>query len=148
MCHNGELLIVDNLGKGFDLYQYPRTSPIQAFKIPRAHSYVKDMSFIEGGRSVACSSDHGAVYLYELEEFQCIQKLKAGRNKADIQAPDVGLKLQPPTLELTSLIKSSSTEERHLLTAGSSEQDPAIFIWEKRVRPMEMGHKCGLIERM
>jgi hypothetical protein len=82
-------LLVDNLAKGFDLYQYPRSSPSESFPIPREKAYVQEGIFLENETSIACGSDHGDIYIYSLGTTKCLQKLKHGGGKAAIQVLDV-----------------------------------------------------------
>jgi WD40 repeat protein len=92
---NDDLLLVDNLVDGFDLYQYPRTSPSESFHIPREKAYVHGCAFV-GGELVACGSDHGLVYLYSVDTGQSVGKLWHGSRNAMIQVIEVYF--NPPTL--------------------------------------------------
>ena len=85
---NDDLLLVDNLVDGFDLYQYPRTSPSESFHIPREKAYVHGCAFV-GGELVACGSDHGLVYLYSLETGLSAGKLMHGSRNAMVQVIEV-----------------------------------------------------------
>jgi hypothetical protein len=82
-------LLVDNLTKGFDLYQYPRTSPSDSFSIQREKAIVQEGIFLENETSIACGSDHGDIYVFSLGTSKCLQKLKHGGGKAAIQVLDV-----------------------------------------------------------
>jgi len=82
-------LLVDNLAKGFNLYQYPRSSPAESFAIPREKAYVQEGVFLESKTSIACGSDHGEIYLFSLGTSKCLQKLKHGGGKTAVQVLDV-----------------------------------------------------------
>jgi len=85
---NDDWLLVDNLVDGFDLYQYPRTSPSQSFHITREKAYVHGCAFV-GGKLVACGSDHGVVYLYSLDTWRSAGKLRHGSRNTMIQVVEV-----------------------------------------------------------
>lgn len=82
-------LLVDNLAKGFDLYQYPHSSPSDIFTIPRQTCHIFEAAFLENETAMACGSDHGIVHIFSLETSQCLQKLKHGGKKTMIQTVDV-----------------------------------------------------------
>ena len=82
-------LLVNNLTKGFDLYQYPQSSPSDSFSIPWGKAIVQEGIFLKNDTSIACGSDHGDMYIYSLGKFKCLQKLKHGGGKAAIQVLDV-----------------------------------------------------------
>jgi hypothetical protein len=86
---NEDWLLVDNLAKGFDLYQYSRTSPSESFTVPRENAYIHAVKFLESGHLVGCGSDHGMIYLFCPETVKCIQKLRHGSKKSLIQVIDV-----------------------------------------------------------
>jgi len=85
---NDDWMLVDNLVDGFDLYQYPRTSPSESFHIPREKSYVFGCTFV-GGKLVACGSDHGLVYLYSVDTGRVAGKLRHGSRSAMVQVIEV-----------------------------------------------------------
>ncbi len=90
ILNSGEnILIVDNLVNGFDIYKYPHTAPFNAIEVPRKTPFIHGASFIENGSQVACGSDHGIVYLYSVEKGERLQKLKHGSQTTMIQALDV-----------------------------------------------------------
>jgi len=82
-------LLVNNLAKGFDLYQYPCSSPVESFAIPRKKAYVQEGVFLENETSIACGSDHREIYLFSLGTSKCLQKLKHGGRKTAVQVLDV-----------------------------------------------------------
>ncbi|KAF8886712.1 WD40-repeat-containing domain protein [Gymnopilus junonius] len=79
-------LLVDNLMKGFDLYEYPRPSPSESFPIVRERPYVHDTMFLEHGGCIACGSDHGKVYLFCPETGELVQRLAHGSRTSMVQA--------------------------------------------------------------
>jgi hypothetical protein len=79
------LLLVDNLAKGFDLYNYPHSSPSDSFSIPREKAFVQEAAFLEAQTSVACGSDHGQIHIFAVGTSKCLQKLKHGSRKTSIQ---------------------------------------------------------------
>ncbi|KJA14545.1 hypothetical protein HYPSUDRAFT_208625 [Hypholoma sublateritium FD-334 SS-4] len=110
-------LLVDNLAKGFDLYQYPHSSPADSFAIPRADCCVQEAAFLEDESAFASGSDHGKIYIFSLKNTsQCLQVLKQGGKKTMIQVVD-----------------ACSTGESHLVASGTSEKKSTVFIWEKTI---------------
>lgn len=90
MSPDEKWLLVDNLAKGFDLYQYPHSSPSDSFAIPRVDCCVQEAAFLEDESAFASGSDHGKIYIFSLKNTsQCLQVLKQGRKKTMIQVIDV-----------------------------------------------------------
>ena len=90
MSPDEKWLLVDNLVKGFDLYQYPHSSPTDSFATPRADCYVQEAAFLEDESAFASGSDHGKIYIFSLKNSsQCLQALKQGGKKTLIQVVDV-----------------------------------------------------------
>ena len=139
MSADYELLLVDNLVKGFDLYQYPRTSPSDSFNIPREDAFIQEAVFLENANSIACGSDHGKIYLFSLETTKCTQKLSHGARKSTIQILDVCCPssiLCLPTLPHGSF-QACTSNNRHMIASSSNNSKPCIYIWEKKVCPNE-----------
>ena len=88
LSSNEDWLLVDNLANGFDLYQFPRTSPSESFHIPRERAYIHGCAFVGGGL-VACGSDHGIVYLYSLDTGRFVGNLRHGSRNVVIQVVEV-----------------------------------------------------------
>lgn len=82
-------ILVDNLAKGFDLYQFPHSSPSDIFTIPRQTCHIFEAVFLENKTAIACGSDHGVVQIFSLETSQQLQKLKHGGKKSKIQMVNV-----------------------------------------------------------
>ncbi|KAJ3498536.1 hypothetical protein NLJ89_g10208 [Agrocybe chaxingu] len=125
------LLLVDNLVKGFDVYSYPHTSPSDSFTIKRGKTYLQDSVFLEDGSSIGCGSDHGKIYLYSLETTKCVQTLKHGSKITMVQALD-----------------ACSNNNYHLIASGTTEKRPKIHIWEKSSGPKrqrERDHGCNWV---
>ncbi|KJA19401.1 hypothetical protein HYPSUDRAFT_204618 [Hypholoma sublateritium FD-334 SS-4] len=117
MSPDEKWLLVDNLAKGFDLYQYPHSSPSDSFAIPRVDCCVQEAAFLEDESAFAGGSDHGKMYIFSLKNTsQCLQVLKQGGKKTMIQAID-----------------ACSTGESHLIASGTSEKKSTVCIWEKRI---------------
>ena len=57
ICSRGKSLLVENLSKGFDLYDLPRSSPSYTFQTPTRKRCIKDGVFAEESTVVACGSD-------------------------------------------------------------------------------------------
>jgi hypothetical protein len=89
MSTDEDWLLVDNVSKGFDLYQYPQNSPSESFLVPRKTAYIHEAAFLEGGRFVVCGSNHGIIYIFCPESGKCIQKLSHGSRRSLIQVLDV-----------------------------------------------------------
>jgi len=83
-------LLIENLSKGYDLYELPRSSPLCTYPIPTKMRCVKDVVFAENDDFIACGSDHGNVYLFSLDSSEPIQILHQASSNADVQAIDVG----------------------------------------------------------
>ena len=64
-CFNADLL-VDNLAKGFDLHDFPQSSPSDSFAIPRERAFVQEAIFLEDETMIACGSDHGRIYTFSV----------------------------------------------------------------------------------
>ncbi len=76
--------------KGFDLYQYPHSSPTDSFATPRAECCVQEATFLENESAFASGSDHGKIYIFSLKSSsQCLQVMKQGGKKTMIQVVDV-----------------------------------------------------------
>lgn len=91
MCFNSKrsCLLVDNLAKGFDLYNYPHTSPSDSFVIPRERAFVQQAIFLEKETTIACGSDHGTIYIFSVGTAKCLQKIGHGSRKTLIQVLNV-----------------------------------------------------------
>ncbi|KDR79751.1 hypothetical protein GALMADRAFT_136362 [Galerina marginata CBS 339.88] len=114
---SGKLLLVDNLSRGFDLYNLPRSSPSYTFAVPTKKKCVKDGAFAEQASAIVCSSDHGKVYVFSMASSSPIQVLKSASKHVEVQAID-----------------TTSTPESHFIASGSSAAMPEIVIWEKQIK--------------
>jgi hypothetical protein len=137
-CFNADRtrLLVDNLAKGFDLYDFPQSSPSDSFAIPRERAFVQEAIFLEDETMIACGSDHGRIYTFSVGTAKCIQKIKHGSSKSLVQIlsvrtlPSLAL---PFTFHLIINYQSSTTRERHLIASGTNDKTPNIYVWEKQV---------------
>ena len=133
MSPDEKWLLVDNLAKGFDLYQYPHSSPTDSFATPRVECCVQEAAFLEDESAFASGSDHGKIYIFSLKSSsQCLQMLKQGGKKTMIQVVDVSYNGCPGNIS-KYLTQACSTGESHLIASGTSEKKSTICLWEKRV---------------
>ena len=137
MCFNADRtrLLVDNLAKGFDLYDFPQSSPSDSFNIPRERAFVQEGIFLEDETTIACGSDHGHIYTFSVGTTKCLQKIRHGSQKSLVQVLTVCTSF--PLLFMIHLImnfQGSTTRERYLIASGTSDKVPEINVWEKQVR--------------
>ena len=127
-------LLVDNLAKGFDLYDFPQSSPSDSFAIPRERAFVQEAIFLEDETMIACGSDHGRIYTFSVGTAKCIQKIKHGSSKSLVQVLSVRTQSSfPLPFRLIINYQGSSTRERHLIVGGTNNKMPDIYVWEKHV---------------
>src|ERR1700684_1222721 len=90
-CFNADRtrLLVDNLAKGFDLYDFPQSSPSDSFSIPRERAFVQQAIFLEDETMIACGSDHGHIYTFSVGTTKCLQKIRHGSFKSLVQVLSV-----------------------------------------------------------
>lgn len=93
ICPNEKHLLVDNLSTGYDMYNFPRTSPARSFKVPTSRKFIKQGVFVESATGVACGSDHGYVYVFRAQTSKPAQMLQHAGKKVLIQAIDVSERL-------------------------------------------------------
>lgn len=74
---------------GFDVYAMPRTTPIRHFGVPMNRKYVKKAVYAEKGMTVVGGSDHGKVYVFEIENTGAKQILIHGKKDVMIQSVEV-----------------------------------------------------------
>ncbi|KAF8805709.1 hypothetical protein BYT27DRAFT_7142257 [Phlegmacium glaucopus] len=110
-------LLVDNLAKGFDLYDFPHTSPSDSFPVSRTKAFIQQGIFLEDETSIACGSDHGQIHIFSLGTSKSLQKLKQGSAKTMVQVLD-----------------ACSTTNQHLIASGTDEKKPVIHVWEKKAK--------------
>jgi hypothetical protein len=84
--YSSKLLLVDNLSKGFDLYELPRSSPSYSFAVPNKKKCVKDGAFAEKASAIVCGTDHGQVYVFSTASSTPMQILRAAGKTVEIQA--------------------------------------------------------------
>src|ERR1700684_1204612 len=135
-CFNADRmrLLVDNLAKGFDLYDFPQSSPSDSFSIPRERAFVQQAIFLEDETMIACGSDHGRIYTFSVGTAKCIQKIKHGSSKSLVQVLTVRtLLFLKFAFHLIINYQGSTTREHHLIASGTSDKMPDIYVWEKQV---------------
>lgn len=86
LCYRDRLLLVDNLATGFDLYDFPRSSPSFTFRVPMAKRSIKSAVFAEQASVVICGSDHGKIYIFSTGSSEPMQVIKHGGGTTEIQA--------------------------------------------------------------
>jgi len=126
-CFNADRtrLLVDNLAKGFDLYNYPESSPSDSFTIPRERAFIQEAIFVEDETMIVCGSDHGLIYTFSVGTTKCLQKIRHGSYKSLVQ------------------VLAGSTRERYLIAAGTDDKMPDINVWEKKRKGyIERGRSC------
>ena len=74
---------------GFDLYPPNRTSAIKKFKVATSKKYIKQAVFAEKGKLVACGSDHGLGYVFDVNLSGIPQRLAHGKGDELIQTVEV-----------------------------------------------------------
>jgi hypothetical protein len=89
ICSRERLLLVENLSKGFDLYDLPRSSPSYTFAVPTKKRCIKVGVFAEDSSIVACGSDHGKIYIFSTASPVPLQIMRQAGRWTDIQALDV-----------------------------------------------------------
>ena len=96
-CFNADRsrLLIDNLAKGFDLYNFPQTSPSDSFAVRREKAFAQEAIFLEDETMVACGSDHGTVYTFSVGTMKCLQKIKHGCSKSHVQVLAVRISFIP-----------------------------------------------------
>ncbi|KAF5328350.1 hypothetical protein D9619_013347 [Psilocybe cf. subviscida] len=111
---NGNMVLVDNLVDGFDLYTFPGLEHFEYLEIPRCEAYLHSGTFAEGSNVTACGSDHGQVYLFSTTTGKYIEKLHIGTKTSIIQAVD-----------------AFSNDKHHLIAAATNDDIAEIVIWKK-----------------
>ena len=82
-------MLVENLSKGFDLYDLPRLSPSYTFAIPANKRCVKAGVFAEDSSIVVCGSDHGKIYVFSMASPVPLQIMGQASRWTAIQTLDV-----------------------------------------------------------
>ncbi|SJL10782.1 uncharacterized protein ARMOST_14176 [Armillaria ostoyae] len=114
-----KMVLVHNIAKGFDLYGLPTLSLIHSMITRKKTCIIKDVKFGEDSSVAIGGSDHGTVYVLNLETAVIEQELRHGNSGEFIQAVD-----------------ASSSSEGYLIASGggSSVVDPDVCLWEKPTR--------------
>ena len=97
VCPQGKNIVVDNMTSGYDLYSINRTSPTRCFEIPNQRLYVKMVKFAENGTVVIGGSDHGCVYVFNINDSEPMQVLYHERADCIVQtlAVSVSQRMKP-----------------------------------------------------
>ena len=78
-------MLVENLSKGFNLYDLPRSSPSYTFQMPTKKRCIKDGVFAEETTVAVCGSDHGRIYVFYMASPDPVQIIKQANRKVEIQ---------------------------------------------------------------
>ena len=89
MCPATGNLLINNMADSFDLYSGNCPAPIRSFPVRSTKKYIKGGVFAEGGRAVACGSNHGKVYVFSIADTKPKQELVHGNRKQMIQTVSV-----------------------------------------------------------
>ena len=79
------MLLVDNLSKGFNLYELPCSLPSYTFQTPTKKRCIKNRVFAEEATVVICGSDHGKIYVFSTASPDPVQVIKQAKEKVEIQ---------------------------------------------------------------
>ena len=89
VCPEGQLLLIETLHRGVNLYELPGSSPSCTFAIPSKRRCTKDAGFVEGATVIVSGSDHRMIYVFSIDRPEPIQTLKQAGARSLIQALDV-----------------------------------------------------------
>ncbi|KAK0435454.1 uncharacterized protein EV420DRAFT_1653124 [Desarmillaria tabescens] len=121
----GNLILVQNMAYGFDLYKLPELIKTSSITMKTHTGIVTDVRFAENGSVAVGGSDAGKVVVMDLKQSVLIQELPHGQDWEAIQAVD-----------------TYSYSDCYLIaSAGSTgSREPVICIWEK---PTKLGvNRC------
>jgi hypothetical protein len=76
--YNGNVILVDNLRDGFDLYDLEHPYPMRSFSIPTSRYFVRQGVFAEFFKFAVCGSDHGKVYIFDVRTSALVETLQHG----------------------------------------------------------------------
>ncbi|KAK0430306.1 hypothetical protein EV421DRAFT_1744215 [Armillaria borealis] len=108
----GNMIILQNIAKGFDLYKLPELIKTCSIETKTRLGLVKDVRFAENGSIAVGGSDSGKVYVMDLKLGAVVQELPHSKDHEAIQAVDSDC----------YLIASAS---------GTGSHEPMICLWEK-----------------
>jgi len=128
-----EWLIIDNLTTGCELYQFPQTTPVESFSVPRSRSYVHEAIFLQHDELIACGDDYGRIHIFYTETAKKVQTLQHGSRKLMVQVLSVCLRTSFSFTELMTDSQGCTTQGRHLLASGTDGPTPLICVWTKKV---------------
>jgi hypothetical protein len=89
ICHWKRLLLVENISKGFDLYDLPQSLPSYAFPVLTKKRCIKAGVFAEDSSLVACGSDPGKIYMFSTASPVPLQIMRQASHWTAIQVLDV-----------------------------------------------------------
>jgi hypothetical protein len=73
-----DMVLIDNLRDGFDLYNLTRPYPMRSFPIPTTKYFVRQGAFVDFMRLAVCGSDHGKVYVFDVKSSTLVETLEHG----------------------------------------------------------------------
>ncbi|PBK84290.1 hypothetical protein ARMGADRAFT_1037223 [Armillaria gallica] len=112
----GNLIILQNIAKGFDLYKLPELIKTCSIETKTCLGLVKDVQFVENGSIAVGGSDSGKVYVIDLKLGKVVQEFPHSKDHEAIQAVDT---------------YSSSDSYLIVSISGTGSHEPMICIWEK-----------------
>ena len=77
-------MLVENLSKGFNLYDLPHSLPSYTFQMPTKKRSIKDGVFAEETTVAVCGSNHGRIYVFSMTPDP-VQIIKQANRKVEIQ---------------------------------------------------------------
>ena len=61
-----QLVVIDNVRTGFDLWDLSNDTHLQTFPTGKPTRYLpRKVAFAEGGKTIICGSDHGLVFVFD-----------------------------------------------------------------------------------
>ncbi|PPR02023.1 hypothetical protein CVT26_008717 [Gymnopilus dilepis] len=136
-CKSTGNILVDNMQDGFDLHMPNRVGPARTYRIAMSEMYVKAGVFCEGGKVIACGSDHGRVYIFSSGEEQVKQELVHRRRQDLIQAVEI---------LHTQIQQATTVNGFHIIVSGSSTGKCEIHVWKKPVKRQAYRERRQLLE--
>ncbi|PBK60789.1 WD40 repeat-like protein [Armillaria solidipes] len=117
----GNMIILQNMAKGFDLYKLPELIKTCSIETKTRLGLVKDVRFAENGSIAVGGSDSRKVYVIDLKLGAVVQELPHGKDHEVIQAVD-----------------TFSSSDCYLIASasGTGSREPMICLWEK---PTKLG---------
>ncbi|PBK60797.1 hypothetical protein ARMSODRAFT_1026234 [Armillaria solidipes] len=113
----GDLVAVNNIGCGFNLYNFRTGMLVQSAITGCTSALITDVRFHENTAVVIGGSGRGKVYVVNLQQNAVIQELCHGGDTEPVQAID-----------------AICIGDCYRIASGSSASEPDICIWEKEIK--------------